>query len=697
MHHQNKILSLAVLAACGSHAPTAAAQVTGGANRDIEELLVFGTQSGRESATGSRLDLTLLETPATVDIIDGEAIRARIDTNVLQAATRSAGFTNESNPGNGNSSIAARGFDGQGSVTKLYDGTNYFTSAGTITFPFDTWGVERIEVLKGPSSVLYGEGGIGGAINIIPRRPQRERSGDVRVIMGEDSTAFVGLGYTAGLGDSTAFRIDYSNSQSDNWVRDGESDAQMLSLAFDWDVTDELKLAARYDRGEQNPMRYFGIPVVNGDFFEPFLESNFNVADSELRFEDDSLRLKADWQLYDAVSLQAELYRLSTERFWKNSEYYFYDDASRLLERWDPLVLGHHMQHNGARANLVFAPTNGIRASVGVELNDISFDRPTNFGPGNPDPVDFDTDFQVVDPFNFQPGVLADITDALYVPDNDSDVTQRAVFGEAQFNPTDRFAVVAALRFDDYDTFYQRVGRPPIDQQVDSLTGRIGVVYDLADDTVLYAQYGTGATHPGSSVVTVSALSEEADMIESEQIEIGIKHQVAGTGLSFNLALFDIVKNDLIEDDPTSGDPNDLLLIPEQTSTGIEVGFTLAVSEALQVYGNLAALDAETDTGETPLFVPEETLNAGAVFRVGDAVRLLADVRYVGERFDSSIPIPAYTVVDASVRFDATANVALTFKAENLFDELYATSNYYSDTWIVGRPRTMSVAFDYRF
>ena len=697
MQHQKKILSLAVLTACGGHASTSIAQVTGAAERNIEELLVFGTQGAQENATGSRLDLTLLETPATVDVIDGEAMRARVDLSVLQAVTRSAGFTNESNPGNGNSSIAARGFDGQGSVTKLYDGTNYFTSAGTITFPFDTWGVERIEVLKGPSSVLYGEGGIGGAINIIPRRPQRERSGDVRVIMGQDSTAFVGLDYTAGLGESTAFRIDYSNSQSDNWVRDGESDAEMLSLALDWDVTDDLQLAARYDRGEQDPMRYFGIPVVNGDFFEPFLEANFNVADSELHFEDDSVRLKADWRATDTVSLQAELYRLSTQRFWKNSEYYFYDDTSRLLERWDPLVLGHNMDHNGARANLVFAPANGIRASVGIEINDISFDRPTNFGPGNPDPVDFDTDFQVVDPFNFQPGVLADITDALYVPDNESDVTQRAVFGEAQFNPTDRFAIVAALRFDDYDTFYQRVGRAPIDQQVDSLTGRIGVVYDVADDTAWYAQYGTGATHPGSSVVTAAAMSEEADMIESEQLEIGIKHQVADTGLSFNLALFDIVKNNLVEDDPTSGDPNDLLLIPEQTSTGIEVGFTLAVSDALQVYGNLAALDAETDTGEPPLFVPEETMNAGVVWNVADAVRLLADVRYVGERFDSSIPIPAYTVVDASVRVDAANNIGLTFKAENLFDELYATSNYYSDTWLVGKPRTMSVALDYRF
>ena len=91
---------------------------------------MFGTQGSRETTTGSRLDLTVLETPATVDIIDGDAIRARMDTSVLEASTRSAGFTTESNPGNGSFSVCARGFCGQGAVTKLYDGTNYYNGSG---------------------------------------------------------------------------------------------------------------------------------------------------------------------------------------------------------------------------------------------------------------------------------------------------------------------------------------------------------------------------------------------------------------------------------------------------------------------------------------------------------------------------------------------------------------------------------------
>jgi len=708
VQHRKRLLAIALSSACG----TAAAQSTG----PVEEILVYGTQGARDSATGSRLDLTLLETPATVDVIDGDAMRARADLSVLEAATRSAGFTNEANPGNGNSSIAARGFNGQGAVTKLYEGVNYFTAAGTITFPFDTWGVERVEVLKGPASVLYGEGGIGGAINVIPRKPERERSGQARLMLGENDTTFLGLDFTGPLSDSVAYRIDYSNSQSDNWVFNGDSEGEMFSASVRWDVSDDLALSARLDMGEQSPMRYFGVPVAqrdgfygdyvpgtfSGDFIENFAESNFNVGDAVLNYEDDAMRLGADWRASDTVSLQAQVFYMTSDRFWQNAETYFLEGAN-VLERGDPLVLGHDIEHTGLRTNLLFAPSGGgIRASVGFELNDISFERPTNFGGAhNPAGITFD-ETDIVDPNNFQPGVFTDITGAPAPPvvlDNYSDVSQWAVFGEAQFNLGDRFALIAALRHDNYDTTYVRVARPPVfNQQVDDLTGRVGFVFDASDETAVYAQYTTGSTHPTGTVVNVAGFNREADMIETEQVEVGIKHQVEGTGLQFNAALFDIVMNNLVIDDPNSGDPNLFVVVPEQTSQGVEIGLSYTASGGFQVYGNAAVLNAETDAGETPLLVPEETFNIGFAWTIAKAFRIITDARYVGERVVGyPTPIPSYTVVDASANWDMNDKIGLLLKVDNVLDELYATGAYLEDQWMVGRPRTLSVAFDYRF
>ena len=101
-------------------------------------------------------------------------------------------------------------------------------------------------------------------------------------------------------------------------------------------------------------MKYFGVPIINNNFVDSLLKSNFNVADSIIRYEDSSIRVKADWSISDTINLATEIYRLSTDRFWSNSEFYTYDPATQLVDRFDPLVIGHDMSHNGLRSNLSF-------------------------------------------------------------------------------------------------------------------------------------------------------------------------------------------------------------------------------------------------------------------------------------------------------------------------------------------------------
>lgn len=111
------------------------------------------------TTAGSRLNLTALQTPASVESLTGEQIRARGDRSVQDAVSPSTGISRTGTPGDGGTSLpAARGFTGQNSVMQLYDGNRMYTGMGTVTFPVDTWSVERVDVLRGPASVLYGEG-----------------------------------------------------------------------------------------------------------------------------------------------------------------------------------------------------------------------------------------------------------------------------------------------------------------------------------------------------------------------------------------------------------------------------------------------------------------------------------------------------------------------------------------------------------
>ena len=673
---------------------------------DLEEITIRGESVDSDNETGSRLGLTDMETPATVEIIDGDTIRERLDTSILEAVTRSAGFTNDAHHAEGGQDIAARGFHTQGTVTKLFDGTNYYNAWNTISFPFDTWSVERIEVLKGPSSVLYGEGGIGGAYNVIPKRPQQEPSGDMRVSIGEDATRFIGVGLTGGLNDSLAYRLDYSNNRSDNWVDRAESETEMISASLLWQVNENFSLTARYDQGDQEPMRYSGTPLVNGDFPSELVKSNYDVSDGIIRHKDGAIRIKADWSVSERLFMQSELYRLDSDRYWRTLDWFDYDRAAGTVSRGNPGIFGHNVEHDGFRTNFVFDAGDGerkLRTSLGFESNDITFKRAVNFGGGNPNGQDWVNDRDVVDAFNFNPRLFSDLTASVARTETVSDAAQVAILAEGQIGLTESLTLVLGLRHEDVVTDFNDISNPPpFDQDVDALTGRAGLVFDLGDTTVLYAQYATGATHPSGSIVRVVKRNRELGFTETELIEVGIKQGLLDDRLHWTVALFDIVKNDLIEDHPDSADRDAKIVIPEKTSAGVEFSLTYAATNALKLTANAALVDVDrTVSGGFwggDVEAPEATYNLGLAWAPLDRLQLLADARYVGERWNPDNTMPPYMVVDTSARWRFNEDLSIALRIDNLFDELYASSPYYlADMWLVGKPRTCNVSLDYRF
>ncbi|HEY7642656.1 MAG TPA: TonB-dependent receptor plug domain-containing protein, partial [Steroidobacteraceae bacterium] len=259
----NKHCTFLLAATCFSLAAQAADQRPD----TLETVEVFGRRieglglSESNPGTGSRLDLSPLQTPASIEVLAGDVIRQRGDPSIVESVTRAAGITSEATPGDGGTALSTRGFVGHSSVMYLLDGARLFVGAGTVTFPFDPWSVDRIEVLHGPASVMYGQGAIGGVINIVSRRPNTERQeGQVELAFGEDSRSHAALDLSGPLSDAWAYRFDASYTQSDNWVDRADSDSLAIAGTLQWDVSDTLRLSLSYDYGDQNPMEYFGTP-----------------------------------------------------------------------------------------------------------------------------------------------------------------------------------------------------------------------------------------------------------------------------------------------------------------------------------------------------------------------------------------------------------------------------------------------------
>jgi iron complex outermembrane receptor protein len=216
---------------------------------DGQDILVVGrpgTTLTTPTATGSRLGLTALQTPASVAVLSGDELRARGDLSVIDAVTRAPGITTSANPGNGGTALTARGFSGQGSVMQLYDGIRLFPVTGTITFPADPWNIDRIEVLNGPASVLYGQGALGGAVNVITKKPNTTRTEvEAEGGYGSQNSWHVAAGAGGPISDVLSYRVDGSYRRSDGYVDRGDSRSVALSGALLRSHRDLLADAAR--------------------------------------------------------------------------------------------------------------------------------------------------------------------------------------------------------------------------------------------------------------------------------------------------------------------------------------------------------------------------------------------------------------------------------------------------------------------
>lgn len=655
---------------------------------------------------GSRLQLTPLETPASIEVISGDTIRERGDHNVIDAITRAVGFSDSASPGNGGTAVTARGFSGHGSVMQLYDGSRLYVGSGTVTFPFDTWSVERIEVLHGPASVLYGEGAVGGAVNIVPKKPSRETAFEGRIAYGSNDTRRAAFGATGALGETVAARFDISHNASNGWLdKNGDSENLMVAGALRWDITPALALTLAYDEGHQQPVRYQGVPLRDGHLDSSLKDSNFNVEDSVLDYRDKWTRLNLVWAPNEKFSLTNEIYRLQSNRHWRNAESYAFQ-PSGLVRRSSFLEILHDQEQIGNRFNAVFSHSifgYENRVSAGFDINHVDF-KHTNNSPYTEGPTP-----SLVDPYAPTPGYFSSIipTTARFKSDTD----QHSLFFEDRFKLNERLALVAGARYDSARMDRKDLITPAagFDKNFYTASWRLGAVYNINPDFVVYGQYATGSD-PLGALITTSAAQADFDLSTAKQWEIGLKQSLAGGRGEWTLAYYDIVKKKLLSRDPDN--PGVDVQVGQRSARGVEAALSFDLGAGWRVDANVAALRARFDDfqesvsgvlvsrdGNVPNGIPERTANLWLTYAFAPDWKADAGARYIGKRYSNTantISVDSYTVVDAGLHWQTTAHIGTALRVYNLTDRIYTTSSN-STQWLLAQPRTYELAVDFRF
>lgn len=693
---QATALAGATMAVCAaSHAQTTLQTVHVNAIRiAADNSLGLDNRNG----TGSRLDLAARDTPASVSSLASAEIAARGLTRAQDAAIRLPGLSEAPAPGNGGTALAARGFGGHNSVVQMVDGTRLIVAAGTITYPFSSWPLESVEVLRGPASVLYGDGAIGAAINYVTRRPRFDRRrSEAFLSVASYGARQAGLGLSGPVNDMLAYSVYADAEKNRGYRRDMSSDKKNLSAALTLRPSRALNLTLSLDAGNNDDARYFGTPLRNGELDERLRRTSFNVDDAAVNYQDRVGRVKLEYQATPGLRLRNETYHLSSERHWRNAENYTFNVAGTLVNRSNYLEILHDQQQIGNRVDATIDGSIGGRKNrfvAGIDWYRSKLLHTNNAPYGGS---------SVVDPFKVVPGAFT--SPVATAPGRRAELATTALFGENVLDIAPRWKLVAGLRRDrmDFDNSDLRTGLS-LSKQYAPVTGRIGAIWAPDPGLSLYGQYGTG-TDPLSGALSLPNGATSYELTRGRQLEVGAKGDLAALNGEWTVALYRIEKRDLLSRDPDNVDL--MLQIGQQSSTGVELafaaepvrGWTIDANAALlraryDVFNEIVAGRAVSRSGNTPAGVPERVANLWTGYRFLPQWQASAGARHTGARQSNvanTASLPAYTVLDAALAYTHSPQLALMLAVKNLADRDYAVSGSGGLRWLLGPPRTVQL------
>nr|MCU0870481.1 TonB-dependent receptor plug domain-containing protein [Burkholderiales bacterium] len=329
--------------------------------------------------TGSRLGLTPRETPASVTVIDRDRLDAIGALTTQDALVAAPGVTFAAPPGSAGS-VSYRGFTG-GQITQLFNGitVQYDPIAAR---PVDGWTLDRVEVIGGPSTFLYGAGAVGGAINYVTKLATRDADfSQVRLIAGSWDTTQVALGlnrrFGAEDGVRNAVRFDVNRAHSNGWVDGEQRTAWTAAASLLTDMTARVShtLAVEW-QDEQVERPYWGTPLLNptaggdGRIRPDTRFANYNARDGIYAQNVIWARSLLEWRPTDAITLRNTLYHYAALRDFANVEVYRFNPANTLVNRTAALLQRHEQELTGNRVDATLDGTLfGLRSDWAAGLD----------------------------------------------------------------------------------------------------------------------------------------------------------------------------------------------------------------------------------------------------------------------------------------------------------------------------------------
>ena len=338
------------------------------------------------TATGSRLGLTPRQTPATVVVVDRHTLEERGATDTQEILNSVPGLTAAAPPGSAGS-VTYRGF-GAAQLTQLFNGITVQYDA-IAARPVDSWIYDRVEVIGGPSTFLFGAGAVGGSINYVTKLATTGRNAvDARVSLGSHGSVELAGGLNRRLTTGTwqnHVRVDVSRTGTEGFVDGNERRAWTAAASWRTDVGRRLSHSLAIERqDEQSDRPYWGTPLLNpttGDGrIDPATRfTNYNSRDGVYEQGVFWGRSILEYRPAATVSIRNTVYHYDARRDYRNVEVYRYNAANTAVVRSAALLQRHDQTLTGDRVEAQFRTAfAGIDSSWAAGF-DVSVNEQTRF------------------------------------------------------------------------------------------------------------------------------------------------------------------------------------------------------------------------------------------------------------------------------------------------------------------------------
>ncbi len=647
------------------------------------------------SATGTKSDIPLIETPQTINIVTRDQIDAQAAQTIGDALRYTAGITKVQGFNRTDDAVNIRGF--QSSASNLFrDGTRQqFNVYDSMAEPY---ALERIEVLKGPASVLYGQSAPGGVINLTSKRPKFASFGEVEIEGGNfrRKQAAIDFGGNLDAAGSWSYRLTALARDSDTMVDYIPDNRLLVAPSLAWRPTADTTLTFLASYMTSKTVYNYGYPTIGT------VQANPNGAIATSRFIGEP-----DYNKWNRTSRTiGYLFEHRFDDVWQVRQNVRYGDFKNdysdvAFLAWQPGMRSitrspysrfdqsqNVAVDNQVQANVATGPVQHTLLA-GLDWNNWQWGR-TQYN-GAVAPLDlYNPVYGAPVRMGFTPGTSSRTTG-----------TQLGLYAQDNLKIFDRLNLQFGGRQDWVDqTSRNRLTNVSGSQDDAAFTWRAGALYAFDAGVSPYVSYSesfapaTGVTYGGGAFQPTTG----------QQYEAGLKFEPRGLNASFTASAFDLKQQNVTT--PDLAHPGFSVQTGEVRSKGVELQVVASLTDRLDVVGAYTYTDARVsksngaDLGRRPAGVPRQMGSLWADYTIRDG--MLAGLgfggggRFVGATWNTAnnAQAPSYAVGDAMIRYDI-GQVRLSLNAINLFDKEYVEACTYACFY--GDRRTVIARVKYRW